>query len=91
MEILSLFPLFASMQSFLSGILNNFWDYKVQMYTSVIIAIINIILNTILINYIWIIWISIATIFSYFLWSIYFSLFIKELSIIKIVQLCLFE
>jgi O-antigen/teichoic acid export membrane protein len=69
-QIISLFPLFAIIQSFLSWILTNFWRYKELMYISLFIAVINIILNYILANIFWIYWISIATIISYFLWTL---------------------
>lgn len=67
MEILSLFPLFAVLQTFFSGILTNFWNYKTIMIISLSIAILQIVLNFILVNIMWLIWISIATIVSYFI------------------------
>jgi len=70
MQIICLFPLFAILQTFFSWILVNFWKYKELMYISFFIAILNIVLNYILLNIFWIYWVSIATIISYFLWSL---------------------
>jgi len=75
MQIISLYPLFAILQTLFSGILTNFWNYKELMYISLFIAILNILLNYILLKIFWIYWISIATIISYFLWSLILFLF----------------
>jgi len=77
MQIIFLFPLFAVLQTFFSWILTNFWNYKLLMFVSLWIALLNIVLNFILINAIWLIWVSIATIFSYFIWSLILGIIIK--------------
>lgn len=78
MQIIFLFPLFAVLQTFFSWILTNFWNYKLLMFVSLWIALLNIVLNYIFINIIWLIWVSIATIFSYFVWSLILGLIIKN-------------
>ncbi|MDP2090186.1 MAG: oligosaccharide flippase family protein [Candidatus Gracilibacteria bacterium] len=78
MEILSLFPLFAVLQSFFSGILTNYGNYKTIMIISIFIAILNIILNFILVNLLGLIGISIATIISYGIWILILGLYIKN-------------
>lgn len=78
MQIIFLFPLFASLQSFFSKILNNFWDYKILMYSSLFIAILNIWLNLFLIQLVWIIWIWIATITSFFVWTLFLGIVVYK-------------
>lgn len=77
METISLFPLFAVLQVFFSGILTNLWYYQVSMIISIFVSLLNIVLNIIFVNMIWIIWISIATILCYFIWVISLFFIVK--------------